>query len=136
MGDVFRLQVKDHFDAAHFLKGYKGKCQRLHGHRWDVEVCLEGTKLDELNMLIDFTVVKKIMKQILDTVDHYCLNEELAEDNPTAELLAKWFYDEYKLGLEAHGFLSGQVRITRCCIWESPECCVKYSPSMKATGEA
>lgn len=136
MGDVFRVQVKDHFDAAHFLKEYPGKCQRLHGHRWDVEVCLEGNKLDKLNMLIDFTIVKAVMKQLLDTVDHFCLNDELAEDCPTAECLAKWFFHEFKVGLAAHGVLPSQCRIVRCTVWESPECCVKYSPNMKATGEA
>ena len=61
---MFRIQVKDHFDSAHQLRGYEGKCSRVHGHRWDVEVCIEGTQLDHLNMLIDFTIVKKIMTSL------------------------------------------------------------------------
>jgi len=137
MGDVFRLQVKDHFDAAHQLKGYNGKCKRLHGHRWDVEVCVEGSELDELNMLIDFVVVKKVMKQLLDNIlDHYFLNEVLGENNVTAEFLAKWFFGKFQEGLQASGYAPNQVKLVRVCIWESPDCCVKYSPKMKATGEA
>jgi len=141
--NMYRLQVKDHFDAAHFLKGYEGKCNREHGHRWDVEICLEGKDLDKINMLIDFSVVKKIMKTLLDRLDHYQLNEQLQEDNVTAEYLARWFYGSFELALNTMPMPGGWkndptakgIRLARVTIWESPECCIKYSPDMKATGE-
>jgi len=138
---MYRLQVKDHFDAAHYLKGYAGKCNREHGHRWDIEVCLEGNGLDKINMLIDFSIVKKIMKSLLDKLDHYQLNEQLHEDNVTAEYLAKWFYDSFESEFAMYPLSNGEVpslkgiRLARVTVWESPECCVKYSPGMKATGE-
>jgi 6-pyruvoyltetrahydropterin/6-carboxytetrahydropterin synthase len=50
---MYRLQVKTHFDAAHRLVDYNGKCNRLHGHRWDVEVGVQGPTLDDRNMLVD-----------------------------------------------------------------------------------
>jgi 6-pyruvoyltetrahydropterin/6-carboxytetrahydropterin synthase len=132
--EMYRLQVKGHFDAAHQLKDYPGKCKRLHGHRWDVELCLEGEYLDNLNMLVDFTDVKKWMKEVLDEVlDHNFINEVLNVDNPTAEFLAYWLYQEFTKRVE--GQHPTVLRVARVCVWESPECCVKYSPDMKATGE-
>ena len=127
MKDRFRLQVKDHFDAAHYLKGYEGKCNREHGHRWDVEVVIEGSRLDSINMLIDFSFVKKTMKLILDELDHYQLNEQLEEDNPTAEYLARWFYRRFATKLDMEVKLLGvEMHLERVTIWESPECCIKY----------
>lgn len=135
MGETYRMQVKDHFDAAHKLIGYKGKCQRMHGHRWDVEVCIEGHKLDDINMLIDFKVVKSIMKELIEAIDHYVLNDQLGEENVTAEFLAKWFYNDFSEALSAVGILPAQAKLVRVTIWESPDCCIKYSPDMYATGE-
>ncbi len=127
MGDRFRLQVKTHFDAAHHLDGYPGKCARVHGHRWDVEVVIEGFKLGSLNMLIDFTVVKKVLKELIDELlDHYDLNESLQVDLPTAEYLAKWFFDRFDTRLKVETGDCKDIWLSRTCIWESPECCVKY----------
>ena len=132
---MYRLQVKTHFDAAHFLRDYEGKCRRMHGHRWDVEVCLQGGKLDEKNMLVDFKDVKALLNELLDShCDHYCLNDSLHEANPTAEYLAKWLFEE----LEAHlwpSCVDHSIEVVRVCIWESPDCCVKYSPEMRCVSE-
>lgn len=126
---MFRLQVKTHFDAAHQLQDYMGKCNRLHGHRWEVEVCLQGQELNDCNMLIDFKEVKRVLDFWLDEcLDHHDLNSMLDEANPTAEFLAKWLFDKL---LEA--FIGYPVKLVRVCIWESPDCCVKYSPDMKST---
>ena len=59
---MFKLRVKKHFDSAHCIADYAGKCSRMHGHRWDVEVVLGGEKLDAMNILVDFSEVKKMMK--------------------------------------------------------------------------
>lgn len=137
MGDRYRLQVKDHFDAAHFLKDYPGKCARVHGHRWDVEVVIEGTKLGTLNMLIDFTVVKKIMKNLINEIlDHYTLNETLAVEQPTAEYIAKWFYEHFEKDLQVATEGSVDFRLSRVCIWESPECCIKYYRTKDNNGKS
>lgn len=119
---MYRLQVKTHFDAAHYLKDYVGKCSREHGHRWEVEVVLEGRGLSKLNILVDFKEVKENLSLLLDSyLDHYQLNESLKEFNPTAEFLARWFYEKYEKFLLPRG-----VRLARVTVWESPDCCVKY----------
>ena len=141
---MYRLQVKNHFDAAHFLKDYQGKCSRMHGHRWEVEVCVEGELLDRKNMLIDFSVIKKMMQSLLDGLDHFVINERLREENATAEFIAKWFFDKLTekfrmahqppLDYDLIDVVQRGVKVVRVCIWESPECCVKYSLDMNATG--
>lgn len=129
---MFRLQVKAHFDAAHFLRDYEGKCRRMHGHRWDVEVCLQGKDLDASNMLVDFATVKGILDDMLESsLDHYCLNDSLHTPNPTAEHIAQWVFDEFGTRFSIPG-----VELVRTCVWESPDCCVKYSPDMKSTKES
>lgn len=132
--EMYRLQVKLHFDAAHYLKGYKGKCSRMHGHRWGVEVCVEGRQLNDINMIVDFKTIKGIMTELIEDLDHYVLNEVLHEDNPTAEYLAKWFHDWMEIKLGGFGLPDNGVRLARVTIWESPDCCVKYSLGMRATG--
>jgi 6-pyruvoyltetrahydropterin/6-carboxytetrahydropterin synthase len=113
---AYIMIVQDHFDAAHYLRDYQGKCQREHGHRWTIEVGIRGKKLDNLNMLVDFTTVKKELKEVLDKLDHYQLNEVLSEPHPTAEFLAEWIYNQLKW----YGLM--YVRV-----WESyPECSVQY----------
>jgi len=117
---MYELKVKTHFDAAHQLMDYKGKCNRLHGHRWDVEVVLCGKLLDRRNMLVDFADVKNGLKELIDgNLDHFCLNETLKEPNPTAEYLAHWLYDRIPLTV-------GTGRLVSVEVWESPECSVKY----------
>lgn len=125
---MYRLQVKSHFDAAHYIKDHPGKCSRMHGHRWEVEVVLEGGELDSMNMLIDFGEVKAALKDLLDScLDHYQLNESLGEANVTAEFLAKWLYDKFKAESPKWYKLEfGRVKLTRVTVWESPDCCVKY----------
>jgi len=119
---MYTLTVKSHFDAAHYIKDYKGKCSRLHGHRWDVEVVYGGSKLDTRNILVDFKTVKDFLEDTLEHfLDHYFLNEVLDEPNVTAEYLAKWLYDK----LSTVEILGGSL--ISLTIWESPDCSVTYT---------
>ena len=125
---MYELRVKEHFDAAHYIKDYPGKCSRTHGHRWEVEVVYSGRVLDNLNMLVDFSKVKAVLKDLLDAkLDHYMLNDVLDEEHVTAEFLAKWIYNK----LSDVEFLGpkclGLVEVT---VWESPECFVTYRPEV------
>ncbi|MDO8577835.1 MAG: 6-carboxytetrahydropterin synthase [Dehalococcoidales bacterium] len=72
---MYEISVEQHFDAAHFLRGYKGKCEALHGHRFLVIVTLKAEKLDEIGMAYDFTVLKKQLGEITGRFDHSCLND-------------------------------------------------------------
>jgi 6-pyruvoyl tetrahydropterin synthase/QueD family protein len=78
---VYRVVVKEgnlRFSAAHFIS-FAGKCERLHGHNYAVSVELEG-ELTEDRYVFDFVVLKRIMRQICDSLDHRFLLPQLSED--------------------------------------------------------
>ncbi len=56
------------FSAAHFIS-FAGKCERLHGHNYAVSVNLEGS-LSEDRYVYDFVELKKMTKQLCDSLDH------------------------------------------------------------------
>lgn len=88
---VYTLKIESEFDAAHKLVGYVGPCSRIHGHSWTVKVYVKGDKLNNIGMLIDFKILKKKLKLMLEKFDHYCLND-IVDFNPTAENLARYCY--------------------------------------------
>ena len=120
---MFELTIMAEFEAAHNLCNYQGKCSRLHGHNWKVEVTVRGDKLDEIGMVIDFTVLKAEVKKIVDRLDHYYLNElaTFQKQNPTAEHIAKYIYEELVDPLHKHEVVLYQVKI-----WESARSAVAY----------
>jgi len=100
---MFQVCVQAHFDAAHFIRNYDGDCAKLHGHRWNVVVCIEGEQLDHLGMLIDFSDVKQSIRGKLKLLDHSLLNDlpsfGLEGVNPTAENIARFVFTELKKDL-------------------------------------
>jgi len=121
---MYVLTVRDHFDAAHSLRGYDGECQRLHGHTWDVEVSVEGTELDGIGILYDFKQLKADLRSVLDDYDHRHLDEVPPFDgmNATAENLARVVYDRLE------GLVAPVVRVTEVAVWESPIARLVYRP--------
>ena len=121
---MYQLFVEEHFDAAHYLRNYHGKCENLHGHRFKVVVRLEATKLDNAGMGCDFALVKRHLRRVLARFDHICLNDMSPFDRiePSCENLAATIYNEV-----SHYF-SGAVRLTCVEVWESPTTGVAYSP--------
>ena len=122
---MFELTICVNFEAAHYINNYPGKCSRLHGHNWKVEVTICGKKLGELGMLIDFRDLKAAVNTIMVDLDHYCLNEiePFLNMNPTAENIAKYVYDE--LG-KSHEF-GDDVTLRSVKVWESPNSAAAYS---------
>ncbi len=116
---MYTLIIKEHFDAAHFLENYMGKCANIHGHTWHVDVEIEGESLDKTGMVVDFGEVKKIIKSILP--DHEFLNRVLFI-NPTAENLSKYFF----MSLE-DTFKDRSFRVKSVTVWESLSCGCRYS---------
>lgn len=123
---MFELSIAVDFEAAHCIRDYPGKCNRLHGHNWKVEVAVIGTQLDELGMLMDFHDLKAEVNNVLTQLDHYFLNdlEEFKIVNPTAENIAKYIYDKLKV---RSVFIGPKVRLLNVKIWESPRSAVTYS---------
>lgn len=121
---MFEIEVSAAFEAAHFIRGYAGKCARLHGHNWTVEALVRGEELDALGMLIDFKVLKAELNKILDDFDHRYLNEleTFAEVNPTAENLARIIFKR----LAASEVFGGSTKLYAVKVHESPNSCVTY----------
>ena len=86
----YKLSVFKHFSSAHALRGYKGKCENLHGHNWVVVVYCKSKELNDNGMVTDFAIIKKM---ISEKFDHQYFNNIPPFDkiNPTAENMAREF---------------------------------------------
>jgi 6-pyruvoyltetrahydropterin/6-carboxytetrahydropterin synthase len=122
---MYQVSVEQHFDAAHFLRGYRGKCEALHGHRFRVVVRVRAHGVDKLGMAYDFTELKRHLGDILSRLDHTCLNDLAPFDriNPSSENIAATIYDELQAMLA-----STPVSLACVEVWESPQSGVAYSP--------
>ena len=98
---MFEVSVEKSFAAGHALRGYHGKCENVHGHNYKVRVILTGDTLDSIGLLCDFVEVKRLMQAIIDRLDHQFMNDlpPFTELNPSAENLARYFYQELQRGL-------------------------------------
>jgi 6-pyruvoyltetrahydropterin/6-carboxytetrahydropterin synthase len=105
-----KLGMITEFDAAHSLPGYQGKCARLHGHTYQVEMVVEGD-VGENGFVIDFYQLKNILAAVLQDLDHNCLNDILP--NPTAETIAQWISARLKKDME-----TTSVRLFSLKLWE------------------
>lgn len=122
---MYQVSVEQHFDAAHFLKGYQGKCEALHGHRFRVVASVRSSQVDDVGMAYDFTVLKQHLGEIISRFDHTCLNDVPPFDkiNPSSENIAATIYNELSLKLAG-----APVSLSRVEVWESPQSGVAYSP--------
>lgn len=89
-----KLHTSFSFDSAHKLDGYRGLCKKIHGHSWFCDIWFEGdsSNKDNVGILVDFTIVKRVKEQL----DHKMLNDVL-KINPTAENISEWIYNHLKL---------------------------------------
>ncbi|PIW40680.1 MAG: 6-carboxytetrahydropterin synthase QueD, partial [Chloroflexi bacterium CG15_BIG_FIL_POST_REV_8_21_14_020_46_15] len=62
---MYQLFVEEHFDAAHYLRNYHGKCENLHGHRFKVIARLQARELDDSGLAYDFAHIKSYLREIL-----------------------------------------------------------------------
>jgi 6-pyruvoyltetrahydropterin/6-carboxytetrahydropterin synthase len=111
---MYRIGVWDHFSSAHYLRNYQGKCEHIHGHNWKVEVVLEGNSLDKAGMLLDFGILKKHLKEIMEILDHKCLNDDIEffrELSPSSENIARFIFQELKKKLENENIKVFEVKV-------------------------
>jgi 6-pyruvoyltetrahydropterin/6-carboxytetrahydropterin synthase len=122
---MFEISVEKDFDAAHFLRGYKGKCESLHGHRFKVIVTVQTKQLDEIGMGYDFSVLKQQLGEILEKFDHTCLNDlrQFKKNNPSSENIAVSIYSDLQKKLK-----TAPAKLTSVEVWESPQNHVIYRP--------
>ncbi len=120
---MFEVRVEHTFAAGHSLRNYRGKCENIHGHNYRVEVSVEGDSLDETGLLVDFTELKRMLRQTSEYLDHQFINDLKPFDvlNPSAENLAKYFHEEIQKGLP-------RARVSAVRVWETDTSCATYRP--------
>ena len=61
---MFEVSVEQTFAAGHALRNYHGKCENVHGHNYKVRITVQGEKLDDNGLLVDFVQVKSLMRNV------------------------------------------------------------------------
>ena len=125
---MYYTRVEAEFSAAHFLSHYQGKCENLHGHNYKVRLWMKGGELDGGGMLVDFSLLKKVLKKVLDLLDHSNLNDmEIFQNDPSAERIAKFIFDKVKEALPAQGVDSGLIWAVD--VFETSGSMARFAPS-------
>jgi 6-pyruvoyltetrahydropterin/6-carboxytetrahydropterin synthase len=131
---MYKIRLTSHFSAAHSLRGYKGKCESLHGHNWKVEVLVSSDKLNSLAMVMDFSELKKITAEVLETLDHKHLNElEYFSTkggsassgkmvNPSSEEIARYIFLKLKKMVAKQ-----RCKLEEVLVWETEGSSAAYS---------
>ena len=124
---MFEVTVEDTFAAGHYLRNYKGKCENPHGHNYKIRVTLAGKELDKAGLLLDFKELREVMKHTIERLDHQMINEvePFKVLNPSAENLAKYFYDEATGKL--NNVTSGRVKVKNVTVFETDTTTATYS---------
>jgi 6-pyruvoyltetrahydropterin/6-carboxytetrahydropterin synthase len=108
------------FDAAHHMHNYEGKCIRLHGHTYRLEVTISGCP-NAIGMSIDFGTIKKIYEGPLkEKLDHRYLNETLPAMNPSVENVLVWIWEQIDRKLDEMGMKAQGFRIEELKLHETP----------------
>ena len=120
---MYELTIETKFSAAHQLKNYQGKCERLHGHNWKVEVHVTSPVLDNIGLAIDFKVLKETTNGLLEKLEHVYLNDvpPFTRLNPSSENIAKWLYEGLMDKLTGTA-----VKVAKVTIWESDTASASY----------
>jgi 6-pyruvoyltetrahydropterin/6-carboxytetrahydropterin synthase len=123
---MYEVTVEAGFSSGHYLRNYKGKCENPHGHNYKVEVTLRGERLDKAGLLLDFKDLKQVMRPVIERLDHKMINdlEPFTELNPSAENLARYFFDETNRQLAE--MTDGRVHVKDCTIFETDTTSAKY----------
>jgi len=120
---MYEVLIKSDFSGAHNLRGYRGRCEKLHGHNWNVEARFERDTLDDIGIAADFKVLKSKLKGVLKKMDHSYLNRlaSFKKKNPSAENIAKFIFDQLNASLGKK-----DIALKSVTIWESDSSCATY----------
>jgi len=120
---MYEILIKGDFSSAHNLRGYKGRCEELHGHSWKVEARFEKEGLNDIGISVDFVTLKSRLKYILKKLDHTYLNkiEVFKTINPSAENIARFIYTRLKSSIKEKGLF-----LKSLSVWESDTSCATY----------
>jgi 6-pyruvoyltetrahydropterin/6-carboxytetrahydropterin synthase len=120
---MYEILIRSDFSGAHHLRGYRGKCEELHGHNWKIEARFKIETLDKIGLAVDFKILKYKLKVVLKKLDHAYLNKLSAfkKENPSAENIARYIYDALKSSVKDE-----KTKIKSVSIWESETTCATY----------
>jgi len=123
---MFEITVEAGFSSGHYLRNYHGKCENPHGHNYRVLVTLAGEELDEAGLLLDFKLLKTLLRPVVERLDHLMINdiEPFTELNPSAENLARYFYQQTAQHLQE--MTVGRVRVKDCTLFETDTSFARY----------
>jgi 6-pyruvoyltetrahydropterin/6-carboxytetrahydropterin synthase len=123
---MFEVTVEASFSSGHYLRNYQGKCENPHGHNYCVRVTLTGAELDETGLLLDFKLLKTLLRPVVDYLDHQMINdlEPFTEINPSAENIARYFYQQISPPLNE--MTAGRVRVKDCTLFETETNFARY----------
>jgi len=124
MTSYYTLHISSEFSAAHSVRGYEGRCARVHGHNYKITAEIKASTLDHLGFVIDYYDVKTVLQKIIEQLDHYDINNIQPFDviNPTAENIAAWFYKNLSKQLN-----NEQVSVTAVILSETEDFSVRYT---------
>ena len=122
---MYEIKIIRRFAAAHKLRGYRGQCEKVHGHTFKVEIKVQSRKLDHLGLVMDFHDFKALADDVITCLDHELLNElaPFQKTNPSSENLAHYIYDELKNPVRKKG-----AKLTEVTVWESEDSAASYYP--------
>jgi 6-pyruvoyltetrahydropterin/6-carboxytetrahydropterin synthase len=123
---MFEITVQAGFSSGHYLRNYHGKCENPHGHNYRVLVTLIGEDLDPSGLLLDFKELKHVLRPTVDYLDHQMINDLKPFDtvNPSAENLAKYFFDQ--TASQLHALTDGRIRVKDCTLYETDTSFARY----------
>ncbi|MDD5108151.1 MAG: 6-carboxytetrahydropterin synthase QueD [Candidatus Omnitrophica bacterium] len=116
---MYSLKIEGTFSSAHNLRGYKGKCEDLHGHNWRIEAIVKSEKLNNIGIVVDFKELKKKLNAVLEELDHKYLNKlaYFKKVNPTSENIAKYLYKKLATKIPL---------LSSVTVWENSTSCATY----------
>ena len=121
---MFEVMIERNFSSAHQLRGYRGKCENLHGHNYKIEIYARGRELDKTGLLVDFVELKAAADEIVNYLDHRNINELPPFDeelNPSAENLARYILERV-----AHRVGDERVQVYKVRCFETPTSVATY----------
>lgn len=123
---MFEIRVEADFAAAHYLQDFHGKCERLHGHNYQVFAHAHGENLDAGGMLLDFGILKKELRSICKELDHSHLNENsFFENNPSAERIALYIFQKLEEALKKYNEKTASL-LYAIDVFETPTSRARY----------
>ena len=123
---MYEISVDYSFAAGHALRGYKGKCENVHGHNYRVQVTVAGEQLNASGLLVDFVDLRAAIQSIVDRLDHRFLNDLPPFDqlNPSAENLARYMCEELQPQVKEQA-----LRIQSVTVWETDTTSATFRPN-------